>query len=93
MLCFIPGGGGGGGDFQVSLVPMLKQRIEKYTLNSVLKISKTGTLFTMFPTKGTPFHYVPINIIFFLSDYVGFNLKQWGISMALVPIAKMLAIR
>ena len=28
------------------------------TLNSVLKISKTGTLFTVFPTKNTPLHYV-----------------------------------
>ena len=29
---------GGGGRFQVSLVPMLEQRIGKHTLNSVLKI-------------------------------------------------------
>ena len=47
-----------GGRFQVSLVPMLEQRIEKHTLNSVLKISKTGTLSTVFPTKSAPFHYV-----------------------------------
>ena len=48
----------GGGRFQLSLVLMLEQRIAKHTLNSVLKISKTGTLFTVFPTKSTPFHYV-----------------------------------
>ena len=59
------GGGGGAGRFQVSLVPMLEQRTEKHILNSVLKISKTGTLFTVFPTKSTPFHYVLINSIFF----------------------------
>ena len=52
------GGGGGGGGFQVSWVPMLEQRIAKQTLNSVLKISKTGTLFTVFPTK------VPLFTIF-----------------------------
>ena len=51
-----------GGRFQVSLVPMLEQRI---TLNSVLKISQTGTLFTVFPTKCTHFRYVLINSIFF----------------------------
>ena len=53
-----------GGGFQASLIPMLEQRIEKHTLNSVLK-KKIGTLFTVFPTKITPFHYVLINIIFF----------------------------
>ena len=40
---------------------MLEPRIEKHTLNSVLKISKTGTLFTVFPTKSIPFHYVNNN--------------------------------
>ena len=52
------GRGGGEGRLQVSLIPMLKQRIAKHTLNSVLKISKAGTLSTVFPTKGAPFHYV-----------------------------------
>ena len=37
---------------------MFEQRIAKHTLNSVLKISKTDTLFTVFLTKSTPFHYV-----------------------------------
>ena len=59
-----PGGGGGGGSgrgvggggrFQVRLVPMLEQSIEKYTINSVLKISKTGTLFHCVPHKKYPF--------------------------------------
>ena len=45
------------------LVLMTEQRIEKHTLNSVLKISKKGTLLS--PTKSTPFHYVLINSIFF----------------------------
>ena len=52
--------------FQVSLVSMLEQRTtEKHTLNRVFKVSKTGSLFTVFPTKSTPFHYVLINSIFF----------------------------
>ena len=49
-----PGKGGGRGFFQVSLVPMLEQRIEKHTLNSVLKKKKkkkTRTLFTLFLIK------------------------------------------
>ena len=61
--------------FQVSLVPMLEQRTAKHTLNSVLKILKTGTLFTVFSTKSTPFHYVLSlyftpnhSVIFILSD-------------------------
>ena len=45
------GGGGAGGRLQVNLVSMLEQSNEKHTLNSVLKISKTGTLFIVFPTK------------------------------------------
>ena len=53
--------------FQVTLVPMLEQRIAKHTLNSVLKISKTGTLFTVFPTKSTPFHYV--FSLYFISNH------------------------
>ena len=43
-----------GDRFQVSLVPMLEQRIAKHTLNSVLKIANTGTLFTV-PHKKYPF--------------------------------------
>ena len=53
------------GRFQVSLLPMLEQRIARHTLNSVLKISNTGTLFSMFPTKSIPYHHVLINSIFF----------------------------
>ena len=53
------------GRYQVSLVPMLEQRIEKHTLNSVLNISQTDTLFSVFPTKSTHFRYVLINSIFF----------------------------
>ena len=48
---------GGGRRFQVSLVPRFEQRFAKHTLNNLLKISKTDTLFTVFPTKSTPFHY------------------------------------
>ena len=68
------GGGGGGGreGFEISLVPMLERSIAKHTLNSVFKISKTGTLFTVFPTKTIPFHdflslhFTPNRTVFFL---------------------------
>ena len=61
---------GGGGSLQVSLVPLLEQRIAKHTLNSVLKISKTCTLFTVFPTESTPFHNVLS--LYFTPNHSGF---------------------